>query len=44
MIGKTHWRFWKLFDALPPPVQKLLAELALYRAQRYDQLPQPISA
>ena len=26
MIGKTHPRFWKHFDALPPSVQKLARE------------------
>lgn len=26
MIGKTHRRFWKHFEALPPPVQNLARE------------------
>ena len=26
MIGKTHGRFWKHFEALPAPVQKLARE------------------
>ena len=26
MTGKTHRRFWKHFDALPPNVQKLARE------------------
>jgi hypothetical protein len=26
VIGRTHGRFWKYFDALPTPVQKLARE------------------
>jgi len=26
MIGRTHRRFWKCFEALPAPVQKLARE------------------
>ena len=33
MIGRTHGRFWKDFDALPAAIQKLAREkYALYRA------------
>ncbi|MDQ6860375.1 MAG: hypothetical protein M3032_04360 [Verrucomicrobiota bacterium] len=32
MIGRTHGRFWKHFDSLPPAVQKLAREkYALWR-------------
>jgi hypothetical protein len=26
VIGKAHWRFWKAFEKLPIPVQKLARE------------------
>ena len=36
MIGKTHARFWKHFDSLPPAVQKLARDkYALWRRDLY---------
>ncbi|HEX8679814.1 MAG TPA: hypothetical protein VF683_07630 [Chthoniobacterales bacterium] len=36
MIGKTHPRFWKAFDSLPPAVQKLARDkYALWRRDPY---------
>ncbi|MGB8476870.1 MAG: hypothetical protein WCE61_22555 [Candidatus Acidiferrum sp.] len=36
MTGRTHPRFWKHFDALPPAIQKLAREkYALWRKDAY---------
>lgn len=36
MIGRTHRRFWKYFEAFPPPVQKLAREkYALWQRDPY---------
>lgn len=36
MIGKTHRRFWKCFEGLPPSVQRLAREkYALWKEDPY---------